>query len=224
MIMAVREDDLTARARIRDAALRLFAERGIEAATIRDIAAAAGVSSGLIRHHFGSKEDLRDACDDYARERAMELADEMLGGRMGDPAAVASTQPEAMLLQTYLVRSMMDGSAKAEALFDTMVAEGMRWFDTHNVESADALAYSAVLAAMKLGVFILRDQLSRVFGVDVGTPQGHARMMRGFIDVFSIPLLTPEQVDQARAAFDRLQAQPPVKARDVRVPTRSDSE
>ncbi|MGH3750942.1 MAG: helix-turn-helix domain-containing protein, partial [Micromonosporaceae bacterium] len=52
-------EDLTARARIRDAALRLFAERGIGPATIRDIAKAAGVSSGLVRHHFGSKEALR---------------------------------------------------------------------------------------------------------------------------------------------------------------------
>ena len=40
-------EDLTARARIRDAALRLFAERGTDGATIRDIAKAAGVSGGL---------------------------------------------------------------------------------------------------------------------------------------------------------------------------------
>ena len=47
-------EDLTARARIRDAALALFAERGTDGATIRDIAKAAGVSGGLVRHHFGS--------------------------------------------------------------------------------------------------------------------------------------------------------------------------
>jgi hypothetical protein len=37
--------DLTARARIRDAALRLFGEQGFDQATIRGIAEAAGVSS-----------------------------------------------------------------------------------------------------------------------------------------------------------------------------------
>ena len=46
------DGDLTARARIRDAALRLFAERGVEGVTIREIAEAAGVSGGLVRHHF----------------------------------------------------------------------------------------------------------------------------------------------------------------------------
>ncbi len=69
-------EDLTARARIRDAALRLFAERGIGGATIRDIAKAAGVSGGLVRHHFGSKEELRHACDSYALDHIMRIKEQ----------------------------------------------------------------------------------------------------------------------------------------------------
>ena len=67
-------EDLTARARIRDAAIELFAERGIGSATIRDIAQAAGVSSGLVRHHFGSKDGLRRACDEYAMAEGRQAA------------------------------------------------------------------------------------------------------------------------------------------------------
>ena len=58
-------EDLTARARIREAAIRLFAEHGAEETAILDIAKQAGVSGGLIRHHFGSKDGLRVACDTY---------------------------------------------------------------------------------------------------------------------------------------------------------------
>lgn len=49
---------LQSRARILDAAERVFAERGFDGATIRDIAAAAGVPAGLVHHHGGSKEEL----------------------------------------------------------------------------------------------------------------------------------------------------------------------
>jgi AcrR family transcriptional regulator len=56
--------DLTARARIRGAALARFGTDGIAGTSVRAVAADAGVSP-LVVHHFGSKEGLRQACDDY---------------------------------------------------------------------------------------------------------------------------------------------------------------
>jgi AcrR family transcriptional regulator len=44
--------------RILDAAERLFAERGIEAVSVRSILAAAGVNPALAHYHFGSREGL----------------------------------------------------------------------------------------------------------------------------------------------------------------------
>lgn len=58
-------DDRTARARIRDEALRLFGNHGPDAVTLRDIAAAAGVSPALVVRHYGSKDGLREAVDDH---------------------------------------------------------------------------------------------------------------------------------------------------------------
>ncbi len=49
---------LQTRARILDAAEALFADRGFEGASIRDIAAKAGVQVGLVHHHGGGKEEL----------------------------------------------------------------------------------------------------------------------------------------------------------------------
>ncbi|MEE6165617.1 MULTISPECIES: TetR/AcrR family transcriptional regulator [unclassified Mycolicibacterium] len=51
--------------RIRDAAIRCFAAQGISATTMRTIAEAAGVSHGLVQHHFGNKAGLVDAVDNY---------------------------------------------------------------------------------------------------------------------------------------------------------------
>lgn len=49
---------LATRARILDAAENLFAERGFDGASIRDIAVRAQVPAGLVSHHGGSKEEL----------------------------------------------------------------------------------------------------------------------------------------------------------------------
>ena len=63
----MRSADMTAVARIRDAAIELFGSRGFDVG-VRAIAEAAGVSPGLVIHHFGSKDGLRKACDDYIAE------------------------------------------------------------------------------------------------------------------------------------------------------------
>lgn len=197
-------DDLTARARIRDAALRLFTERGIEGASIRDIAAAAGVSSGLIRHHFGSKEALREACDRYAIDRMAELRKSLVTeGGMADEATAAATPPVAIPLQSYLVRSMMDGSDTATALFDEMVELAEQWAMRYQVKTDDLHAYATILVAMQMGVFVLRDQVSRSLGEDITDLTGWTRMNQAFLDVFANPLLTPAQAEQARAAMKR---------------------
>jgi AcrR family transcriptional regulator len=46
------------RARVLDAAEQLFAERGIEAVSIRDITRAAGANLAAINYHFGTKQEL----------------------------------------------------------------------------------------------------------------------------------------------------------------------
>lgn len=56
-----RQSEATAqrtRQRIAQSAQSLFAARGFEAVSLRDIAVHSGVSHGLIGHHFGSKEDI----------------------------------------------------------------------------------------------------------------------------------------------------------------------
>jgi AcrR family transcriptional regulator len=189
--------DLTARARIRDAAIALFAERGIDAATIRDIAQAAGVSSGLLRHHFGSKEGLRDACDEYAMSQLTAI-----GIRFTEMGILSRVTPDLLLLQRYLVRSTMDGSPAGNAMFDRMVEYGEQWLKSTDLKVSDPKAYVAVIAVMKMSMYTMRDQLSRVLGVDVGELEGWSRVLLSSIEIFSQPLITPELADQARAALD----------------------
>jgi AcrR family transcriptional regulator len=209
-------EDLTARARIRDAALRLFAERGTEGATIRDIAKAAGVSAGLVRHHFGSKEALREACDAYALDRLMRIKEQaVLEGQMADPGFLPAVHPTVLSLYRYFTRAMLDGSPAAASMFDDMVELAEQWLTRHHPgQSTDPRAYAAVLVAMQLGMLGIHEHLSRALGADILSPQGHLRMTRGVVDLHSHALLSPDQAAQAQAALDQLQAhQPPTAAK-----------
>lgn len=76
---------LDARDRLLEAALSGFAELGFHGATVRDIAQRAGVSQGLITHHFGDKERLwnlvgervsEDFLEDLTPVMAVETVDE----------------------------------------------------------------------------------------------------------------------------------------------------
>jgi AcrR family transcriptional regulator len=208
-------EDLTARARIRDAALVLFAERGTNSATVRDIAKAAGVSGGLLRHHFGPKEGLRDACDSYVLAKIMRMKEQaVLEGELANPSFMSAAQPEMLLLYRYLARSMIDGSPQAASMFDEMVALGETWLERSDPgRMADPRAYAALLVAMELGALSLHEQVSRALGADIFSPEGHLRLAAAKVDFYSKPLLGPELAAQAHAAIEQLRARAPGPAR-----------
>ncbi len=70
-----------------EAAIATVAEAGVQAATVRAIAGRAGVTQGLIRHHFASKEALIAAAYAHHMERMTEIVSAAAGpasDRAGD--------------------------------------------------------------------------------------------------------------------------------------------
>jgi AcrR family transcriptional regulator len=59
--MVVATSDLPGLARIRNAALAEFARNGVASTSLRDVAKTAGVSPGLVQHHFATKAALVEA-------------------------------------------------------------------------------------------------------------------------------------------------------------------
>jgi TetR/AcrR family transcriptional regulator, regulator of cefoperazone and chloramphenicol sensitivity len=115
--------DLTAKAAIRDEALRLFAQHGPDAVSLRQVAAAAGVSPGLVAHHYGSKESLRAAVDAHVAA----VFDQMftaIGTGGWDTAAgssftelIVSALPANSPIPAYLRRLLTSGDAAGAILF-----------------------------------------------------------------------------------------------------------
>ncbi len=201
-------DDLTARARIREAALAQFTEHGYERATIRGIAAAAGVSPGLLRHHYGSKQELREAVDAHVLAEILRVNEEIKeGSDRGDLAPSAMSREALRPYQGYLVRALSEGSQTAVTIFDNMIGPTEEWLaraDERRTDPpyADPKTRAAVLTAMALGVGLLHEHVSRVLGVDILSAAGDRQIALAMLDIYSHALVTPELAASARAGLD----------------------
>lgn len=112
--------DLTARARIRDAAIACFAEDGFTA-SFRTIAARADVSPGLITHHFASKVALRAECDAEVLRRYQALKTDSLGDPSGFLVANLSEPGPAAELTLYMLRAIHAGGRPAQQFLERLV-------------------------------------------------------------------------------------------------------
>lgn len=128
-VLNMRSADLTGAARIRDAAIEQFGQHGFGVG-LRTIAEAAGLSAALVIHHFGSKDGLRQACDDYIAEEIRSTKSETI--RSSDPAtwfaAMAEIESYAPMM-AYLVRSMQSGGDLAKMLWHRMIDNAEEYMD-----------------------------------------------------------------------------------------------
>lgn len=204
---SVQDDgDLTARATIRNTALRLFAERGHDAVTVREIAAGAGVSPALVLHHFGSKDGLRAAVDEYAAGSFESVFTELDGDSLesvlagGNSVVLAESFarvfPEDSPLPAYLRRLLLANDPVGTTLFRrwyeltvAMLEElGAAGATTH---TADPAVRAAFLLVNDLALVLLRDQIASVIGLDPLSPQGMARWAADVVDVYLGGAFTP---------------------------------
>lgn len=163
-MLNMRSADLTTAARIRDAAIAQFGEHGFGVG-VRAIANVAGVSPSLVIHHFGSKEGLQSACDDYIAE--LVRSSKSLSLQTHDPAAWFAALAEIddfAPAMSYLVRSMQSGSELAKGLWRTMIANTEAYLADGVAagtirESPDPKARAKFLGIMGGGGFLLYLQL-----------------------------------------------------------------
>src|ERR1700752_3344412 len=165
--------------RIRTAALTSFATYGSSATSLRTVAAAAGVSVGLVQHHFANKAGLIKAVDDHVLGLVIaaiappipESADSVaeMGRRV---TRMIAEHPD---IADYIGRALIDGSPVGNTIFDTLAAFGIaRWTQRNErgetrpgVDLTWAALNSLVLA---LGTLILRGHVERQLPEPLITP------------------------------------------------------
>jgi AcrR family transcriptional regulator len=109
------------RARIVAAALRMFGERGFEAASTRDIAARAGVNAPALQYYFDNKEGVYLACVEYIVASVWDFMSEVAAAA---EAALAAKASDAELIEKFCA---VQGKL-AEFMFTIKDSEDWRLF------------------------------------------------------------------------------------------------
>ncbi|MEV6491597.1 TetR family transcriptional regulator [Actinoplanes sp. NPDC051633] len=84
--MPKRVDHQERRTLIADALMRVAAEQGLEAVSLRHVAAAAGVSAGMVQHYFSTKDEMMAFAISVVRERGQARVAEAVAGLGDDPS------------------------------------------------------------------------------------------------------------------------------------------
>lgn len=188
-------NDLTAVARIRDAAIEQWGQRGFNVG-LRAVAEAAGVSAALVIHHFGSKEGLRKACDTHVADVIRETKTESL--QTHDPATWLAQMAEIESyapLMAYLVRSLQSGSELAKSFWQQMVDNAEQYLD-EGVRSGllkpsrDPRARARFLAMASGGGFLLYLQLHGSADLRVALHDYAEEMVLPALEVYTQGLMT----------------------------------
>lgn len=130
------EERAPGRQQLLRAGMKLFAERGFSGTGLREIAADAGVSLGLVRTHFGSKDGLRAAIDAYVLKEIKALyaaviqhsATEALERAVEDAVEWITRDRHALMYSRMALMEMTPGS---QALFDQLLAIMRQFVDVN---------------------------------------------------------------------------------------------
>ncbi|MGF1543271.1 MAG: TetR/AcrR family transcriptional regulator [Parvularculaceae bacterium] len=181
--------DGSTKARIERAAVSLFVERGVDAATTREIAAAAGVAEGTLYRHFKSKDEIAESAFFSVHNRLADMIEEA-----GEAAEGVDDQARAIvasltafadadwtlfryhLLYTHHFVPRRHDPRNPVSAAEALVARGMA--------RGDAPAGDArLVAAMALGV-VLQAALHKAYGI-LAEPMAayRERLERGVVAV-----------------------------------------
>jgi len=185
-------DDITARARLRDAAIECFALRGFEA-SVREIAARAGVSAGLIRHHFGTKDALRAECDAEVLRRYRDLKVEGIKMTPAQTMTTLAQLDDFAPMLVYILRSVRDGGPAGREFIESMIVEAEELSEDAVRDgvlkpSRDPAARARYLVTTSLGGLLL--QLTLMPDLDLGDIGSAVRRLTDAITLPTLELYT----------------------------------
>lgn len=193
------DEDLSTPARIRDAAIRLFARDGFRKTSVRAIAAEAGISPGLVIHHFGSKEKLRAACDESVLAEMVTRANTKANpvGLQGLIREYMADPREYNVSVAYMGKAIAEDSPAGRKFTDIMTEETEAIINAGIADGSmrrlsDVRVVAAMIVMTSLSILTMPGYLSRALGFEELTPEMMQRMSRPALELYTYGLYTDD--------------------------------
>jgi AcrR family transcriptional regulator len=204
-------DDRSTRARIRDAAIEAIGTYGISGATARRVADAAGVSPGLVIHHFGSMDGLRRACDDHIADAIRRYKESAITEGPSLDLLAAFRRAELHGATAYLANVLVEDSPTVGLLVDHLVDDAESYLEL-GVETGmmkptvDPRRRAVVIALWSLGALVLHRHVERLLGVDLtdddlAEDASMAAYVMPAFDILGRGVLTDEFLETLESTF-----------------------
>jgi TetR/AcrR family transcriptional regulator len=196
----------TTRERILDAAETVFAEKGLAASPVRDIAARVGLNPASLYNHFAGKEELYEAVLERGLTPVLELLSDLLGG-------VRTRDREEKAIDRVVVHFAASPNLAKLIHYETLAGGerlakiASRWFEPVYQRGIDVLYASRAAELWKpedlpllllafqnliVGYFAMAPLVRQVFGFDPVSDEGIARQT-AFLHKVSHLLIPPRE-------------------------------
>lgn len=192
-------EDLSLAARIREVALELIAELGVNGTSIRKVAEAAGVSTGAVMHYYKSKDELLTAVHASVSERirqttsaiSLEFSPEEIARMRRE--AYDNLMLESPTIAAYVRHMYLDGGSEGVDYFRQSM-DFVRHELDHLVDVGVARAlpdqeFGAVLyAALLTFPNVFSELIEATMNVDMSDPKVRERFRDAAVDLLTHPL------------------------------------
>lgn len=163
------EDSPVGREKLIDAAIRLFGRDGFDATSLRAIADEAGVSWGLVRFYFGSKDGLREAADHRVITGYMDRV--LAAANITTPeehTSLIESQTEGLsALARYLRRAIMEERPIALVFLRELLETQESLLTKPHLKDETGYGDTVRPLVIRLGYLLLAPQIETLTGRDV---------------------------------------------------------
>lgn len=178
--------------------VELFSGKGFNSVSIREITSAAGVSPGLLIHHFKSKEAFIKACIDEVFGEVLSFKTEPNPLDMNTQLNKWKSNPEFYKTPLKFFKAVMSSNSEYSKQLFELILDGSRKVLEDGVKNglvkkpSDLEMTNLVLAVNSLGTILLSDYIRDQLGGEFTDPEYAQGFMQANLEIYTNGVYAPQ--------------------------------